>query len=491
MYLCKTGKLERRVLISMFIAVITCGLLSAKPKSDLVKEEDGFYYGYGKGSSLEESIELAKKNLVETALTATVRATDPSAKNVVVSSDTVEARVGSLKPFNQSKNGQSVTYRIKVADWEKSEKAYEKKLRDQLVSDYNKLLSNKNVAAKLDMAASILMTLEKHGVTNVLTYQEAGTELLSRKVENICNSIVNSFKVSFSQKDTILKSTDPIQVTVKDNTGAVINGLKLKAVWAVPYVEIISEDSSLGEVVSFTKTDIHGVAYVDFPVDEDYKNTVLELTISTSFSAEEYVSAQMRMIDNASAVDARYYCPSDIAQTYNFVTVEAGPFVAGALGHDAKAAKKEAAREVTLEAFDIAVAPVTNFQYGLYIYLTRNEEAPEYFVNSDYNGPDQPVIGVSLKDAEDYAAWLSAQIGATLRLPTDDEWEKAARAGAEFIYPWGVDDPSTWAKDVGNVWRTTGDIINNWVSVVSVIDWNDNRSFGTGSTDKAHKKNRL
>ena len=38
---------------------------------------------------------------------------------------------------------------------------------------------------------------------------------------------------------------------------------------------------------------------------------------------------------------------------------------------------------------------------------------------------------------------------------------------------WGVDDPATWAKDVGNSWRTTGDIFNNWNSMITIIDEND------------------
>ena len=38
---------------------------------------------------------------------------------------------------------------------------------------------------------------------------------------------------------------------------------------------------------------------------------------------------------------------------------------------------------------------------------------------------------------------------------------------------WGVDDPATWAKDVGNSWRTTGDIMNNWNSMINIIDEND------------------
>ena len=446
MYLFKAGTLTKKVAVTLFAAFVACSFLSAKPKSDLVKEEDGFYYGYGKGSSLEESTELARKDLVETALTATVRLSDPAAKAVVVDSETVNVRLGKLSSFKESKDGKNVTYRIKVTDWDKLEKVYEKKLRDEQSAVYNKLISTKSPADKLNMAASILSTLEKNGVTDILTYQEGATELLARKVENICNSLVENFNISFSAKDTILKSSDPVAIKVTDNTDHPVAGLKLKVIWSVPYVSVISEDAGLSEVISFVKTDNEGNAVIDLPVDEEYKNNVLELNVSTAFTGEEFVSQQMRVIDNVSAVDARYFYPADIEQVYSFVKVEGGKFTTGSLAHDAKAAKKEKAREVTLESFEIATTPVTNLQYGIFAYLTRNEETPEYFVNSDYNGKEQPVIGVSYDNALAYAEWLSGQLGATFRLPTDDEWEVAARAGEQFIYPWGDDDPSKGKK---------------------------------------------
>jgi len=38
---------------------------------------------------------------------------------------------------------------------------------------------------------------------------------------------------------------------------------------------------------------------------------------------------------------------------------------------------------------------------------------------------------------------------------------------------WGVDDPATWASGVGNSWRTTGDIQDNWASMTAIADTND------------------
>ncbi len=62
---------------------------------------------------------------------------------------------------------------------------------------------------------------------------------------------------------------------------------------------------------------------------------------------------------------------------------------------------------------------------------------------SDYNGaraaPNSPVMHVSVRDAEAYAAWLSEQTGRHYRLPSEAEFEYALRAGSTGRYPWGDD----------------------------------------------------
>jgi formylglycine-generating enzyme required for sulfatase activity len=58
----------------------------------------------------------------------------------------------------------------------------------------------------------------------------------------------------------------------------------------------------------------------------------------------------------------------------------------------------------------------------------------------------RPVIYVSWQDAVEYAKWLSAQTGRRYRLPTEAEWECAARGGKETVYWWGND----WVKGSAN-----------------------------------------
>lgn len=434
-------------IVSACVTMLGSGLAFSKPKSDLVKEEPGYYYGYGKGSSTEEADFLAKKDLVENALTATVRLAKPAAQKITVSDNVVKTRAGDTKPYQTSKDGKTVTYRIKVPEWEKNEKTFGEKLRQSLSPSYESFVSKSNAADKLSLAAKILSTLAENGETDLLTLQDKGTELFSSKVESACKTIVQNIEISFSESDKIINSSKSIVVTAKDDSGSPLAGLSLKALWEVPGEPIISSGSEVEEVISVLKTDASGNITVDYPVSDSYKNKVVCLTVSTAFSASDYVTSAMRKLDGASSVDARYYSVEDINEAYKTVAVTGGKFTTGALASDTKASKvREVAREVELADYSIALTPVTNFQYATYLYLTRAESNPEYFDNSDFNAPDQPVIGVSAGDAEAYAAWLSEQTGSTYRLPSDDEWEVAARAGEEVIYPWGNDAPNKGKK---------------------------------------------
>lgn len=98
---------------------------------------------------------------------------------------------------------------------------------------------------------------------------------------------------------------------------------------------------------------------------------------------------------------------------------------------------------VWLDRFAIARAPVTNREYAA--FLADGEiEPPAWWRDARFNHPDQPVVGVSWFDATRFCRWLTDREGVPCRLPTEAEWEKAARAGLEDArFPWGEDRPPT------------------------------------------------
>ena len=95
---------------------------------------------------------------------------------------------------------------------------------------------------------------------------------------------------------------------------------------------------------------------------------------------------------------------------------------------------------------------VTNAEYDRFVLATGREPAPQRQAAA-FCRPDQPVVAVSWFDASDYCAWLSAAIGRDVRLPTEAEWERAARGGLEGrLYPWGNEPPQT-RPDYATRWQ--------------------------------------
>ena len=93
--------------------------------------------------------------------------------------------------------------------------------------------------------------------------------------------------------------------------------------------------------------------------------------------------------------------------------------------------------KVSIAAFGIGQFQVTNQEYDL--FCRETERSPTKFRNqSAFSGLLQPVTGPSWFDALAYCAWLSTRTGDKYRLPTEAEWEWAARGGLHGkVYPWG------------------------------------------------------
>jgi eukaryotic-like serine/threonine-protein kinase len=121
------------------------------------------------------------------------------------------------------------------------------------------------------------------------------------------------------------------------------------------------------------------------------------------------------------------------------------------LGGDPLACENDEPIVVDVATFILQRFPVTFRQWHAFLdglgqrdAALAAQHAPKTRVEPDHL--DVPVFGVSAESAEAYACWLSEQEGRTWRLPTENEWEKAARGTDGRIYPWGDHFDATFCK---------------------------------------------
>ena len=188
-----------------------------------------------------------------------------------------------------------------------------------------------------------------------------------------------------------------------------------------------------------------------------------ELTVCTEPSGLAAVK------DSALRVLRNYhgFWEADFDKARVMIHIPAGPFVMGHSGEE----DAEPEREVMLDDYWIAKFPVTVAQFRQFVeatgYRTDAErgngawqwngfvpETPD--VERDYwdltlegrwnniffeQGDDHPVGSVSWNDARAYCNWLSEQLALPVKLPTEAQWEKAARGTDGRSYPWGDEPP--------------------------------------------------
>jgi serine/threonine-protein kinase len=130
------------------------------------------------------------------------------------------------------------------------------------------------------------------------------------------------------------------------------------------------------------------------------------------------------------------------------------------MGRDDGPLNEVPAHSVAVRSFFMDKTEVTNAEYEQFVQETNRRTWPD-----DWKGPTAPygrdmypVASVSFEDANDFASWRSKRDGVQYRLPTEEEWEYAARNGDKNdLYPWG----NNWKERSGVLLQTDAEPVGS------------------------------
>ena len=140
----------------------------------------------------------------------------------------------------------------------------------------------------------------------------------------------------------------------------------------------------------------------------------------------------------------------------DLIAIEGGTFQ---MGLDTGPPGQRPAHPVTVQSFQMDKTEVTNTEYAEFIRDTSHAPPKNWSGTKPPFGQELwPVVNVSIDDANAFAAWRSKRDAVTYRLPTEEQWEYAARNGQRSdIYPWGND----WQAKVAVIKEATPSVVGS------------------------------
>ncbi|MBW4601773.1 MAG: formylglycine-generating enzyme family protein [Calothrix sp. FI2-JRJ7] len=211
------------------------------------------------------------------------------------------------------------------------------------------------------------------------------------------------------------------------------------------------------KAINYQSQLLENIKYVESYGDsENYRSTRNKIIDSINELALETINKTFNELSNPSPIIIEQKSPSFQERIWrefqepemSFISPE--PFIMGSRppALDAGALEDEQPLHVVnLDAYYIAITSVTNIQYAIFT-INTGHNPPDFWQNSIppqaiYN---HPVVDVSWEDAIKFCNWLRGLTKEHYRLPTEAEWEKAARGVNGQIFPWG----NEWKDDYAN-----------------------------------------
>jgi len=425
------------------IALLFCMLFILSCASvDVVtfEREPEYIYGSGSGQTMDEARESARNDLIASALAQTQAARSHLRSKPIITSEMAKSfHLPKLSPYTTEKKAGKVmvVFRLKRTEWKAIHDRKEAALRSELTAEFGDsvLSSEKSTLDRLNVAVSILTRLYGEGLYSSLTTTKGGTVLFSDSIINWFKEHLSSIQPEVMLDKNFIHDDSVIKITFLSADEKPVASLPLSARWKTAEAETEAE---------ICHTDLEGAVSLTFPNDPDLKDKYVTLLLRPAFSQESDDTPFLKSLDTAFDWEFQFRHFTDMYKFFNNeVKIPGGEFTAGAVEQDKRAELDEEPRKADMAAFYIDKYPVTNAMYRIYLEDMKIPESryPDFWDDSDAEMENHPVVGVSQAEAQAYADWLNTLFDGKKRLPTEDEWEKAAHGGIKGIYPWGDESP--------------------------------------------------
>lgn len=180
-------------------------------------------------------------------------------------------------------------------------------------------------------------------------------------------------------------------------------------------------------------------SFEQLALTDQMQHFLLELS---GLNAHKPLVEQFSAFQQVDPVLKRYIASCAIIEPAT-VKIDAGAFIMGSTTYSSEKPK----HEVFLSEYEIGVYPITNMDYSFFLSATGHQMPEHWKKGKIPSGKElHPVVYVSWEDAQAYCSWLSAATGKNYTLPSEAQWEKAARGTDGRKYPWG----NRWIKGYCN-----------------------------------------